>query len=337
MFRNMRLNKPNQLWLVFFLLLLLCGLGSYLSLRLGAIHFSHHELRQVLTSPLKDSKVQDIIIDIRLPRLIAAFFVGAAMAESGLMMQGITRNPIADPGLLGINAGAGLALILAQAFFKNLHYTHILIVCLLGSALATLLVFALSYRRGKGYNQLRLILAGAMVSTLFSAIGQATTLFFQLEASVIGWQAGGLAQTNWKMLEIVLPFILLGIVLSQFLAHQLNILSLNETVAKGLGQETLSTTVILLLIVLSLSAGAVAIVGSIAFVGLIIPHLLKMIFPKDYKLLLPITAFSGGTFLIWVDLLARTLNPPTEIPLGAIISMIGLPIFLWLIRRGGYL
>ena len=323
--------------LVFFIISLLFVIGAYLSLRFGAISYSHQQLVETLRHPMTDSPVQDVVIDLRLPRMVAAILVGAAMAQAGAMMQGITRNVIADPGLLGINAGAGLALILGYAIFGSLHYSQILVICLLGSCLAAGLVFGLSYQVQKGYNQLRLILSGAMVASLFSAIGQAITIYFDLSAAVIGWQAGGLVQVNWEMLAIIGPLIIVGLILAQLFSHQLTILSLNETVAKNLGQRTALMTMVLLGIVLLLSAAAVALVGSLSFVGLIIPHFIRMFTGKNYKMLLPLTAFAGASFLIWVDLVCRSINPPAETPISAIISIIGLPCFLWLIRKEKHL
>lgn len=323
--------------LVFFIISLLFVIGAYLSLRFGAISYSHQQLIETLRHPMTDSSVQDVIIDLRLPRMVAAILVGAAMAQAGAMMQGITRNAIADPGLLGINAGAGLALILGYAIFGSLHYSQILVICLLGSCLAAGLVFGLSYQVQKGYHQLRLILSGAMVASLFSAIGQAITIYFDLSTTVIGWQAGGLIQVNWKMLAIIAPLIIMGLILAQLFSHQLTILSLNETVAKNLGQQTVLMTLVLLGIVLLLSAAAVALVGSLSFVGLIIPHFIRMFTGKNYKLLLPLTAFAGASFLIWVDLVCRSINPPAETPISAVISIIGLPCFLWLIRKEKHL
>lgn len=323
--------------LIFFIISLLFVIGAYLSLRFGAISYSHQQLVETLRHPMTDSPVQDVVIDLRLPRMVAAILVGAAMAQAGAMMQGITRNVIADPGLLGINAGAGLALILGYAIFGSLHYSQILVICLLGSCLAAGLVFGLSYQVQKGYNQLRLILSGAMVASLFSAIGQAITIYFDLSAAVIGWQAGGLVQVNWKMLTIIGPLIIVGLILAQLFSHQLTILSLNETVAKNLGQRTALMTMVLLGIVLLLSAAAVALVGSLSFVGLIIPHFIRMFTGKNYKMLLPLTAFAGASFLIWVDLVCRSINPPAETPISAIISIIGLPCFLWLIRKEKHL
>lgn len=323
--------------LVFFIISLLFVIGAYLSLRFGAISYSHQQLVETLRHPMTDSPVQDVVIDLRLPRMVAAILVGAAMAQAGAMMQGITRNAIADPGLLGINAGAGLALILGYAIFGSLHYSQILVICLLGSCLAAGLVFGLSYQVQKGYNQLRLILSGAMVASLFSAIGQAITIYFDLSTAVIGWQAGGLVQVNWKMLAIIGPLIIVGLILAQLFSHQLTILSLNETVAKNLGQRTALMTMVLLGIVLLLSAAAVALVGSLSFVGLIIPHFIRMFTGKNYKMLLPLTAFAGASFLIWVDLVCRSINPPAETPISAVISIIGLPCFLWLIRKEKHL
>ncbi|HEM3664980.1 TPA: FecCD family ABC transporter permease [Streptococcus suis] len=323
--------------LIFFIISLLFVIGAYLSLRFGAISYSHQQLVETLRHPMTDSPVQDVVIDLRLPRMVAAILVGAAMAQAGAMMQGITRNAIADPGLLGINAGAGLALILGYAIFGSLHYSQILVICLLGSCLAAGLVFGLSYQVQKGYNQLRLILSGAMVASLFSAIGQAITIYFDLSTAVIGWQAGGLVQVNWKMLTIIGPLIIVGLILAQLFSHQLTILSLNETVAKNLGQRTALMTMVLLGIVLLLSAAAVALVGSLSFVGLIIPHFIRMFTGKNYKMLLPLTAFAGASFLIWVDLVCRSINPPAETPISAVISIIGLPCFLWLIRKEKHL
>ncbi|MDO5078665.1 MAG: iron ABC transporter permease [Streptococcus minor] len=332
-----RLTKPKKIWLVFLTIASFFLLGCYLGLRFGAVSYSHEQLMTVLQHPLRDSAVQDVIFDLRFPRIIAAIMVGASMAQAGAMMQGITRNAIADPGLLGINAGAGLALILAYATVGNLHYSQILLICLLGSFLSAILVFGLSYQSQKGYHQLRLILSGAMVATLFSAIGQAITIYFDLSTTVIGWQAGGLVQVNWKMITIISPFIVLGLILAQIFAHQLTILNLNETVAKNLGQRTLLMTLVLLGIVLLQSAAAVALVGSLSFVGLIIPHFIRMFIGKNYRLLLPLTAFAGASFLLWVDLICRIINPPVETPISAIISIIGLPCFLWLIRKGEHI
>lgn len=326
---------------VFYLLLAFISISFlvvfYLSLRFGAKSLSHQELLQILFNHSVNTRQATILWNLRLPRIIGAILVGAALAVSGALMQGITRNPIADPGLLGVNSGAGLALVIAYALFHHLHYSLIILVCLIGASLASLIIFGLSYQVGRGYQQLRLILAGAMVSTLFMALGQAITNYFHLANAIIGWQAGGLVATNWKMIAYVAPLILTALILAQLLSYQLTILNLNENQAKALGQSTFKMTLILMALVLILSAASVALAGSIAFVGLIIPHLIKKYIPQTYQLSLPLIALTGSTFLLLVDLLCRAINPPVETPLTALVSLIGFPAFLWLVRKGGKL
>lgn len=330
-------NKPISPWLVFFILLTSLLLATYLSMRFGAVSYSHKQVWQTLLHPLISTDLQDVIWDIRLPRILAAVFVGAALAQSGTIMQGLTRNPIADPGLLGINAGAGLALVLGYLFLPSMHYSLILFFCLLGACFAAVCVFGLTYQPKQGFPPLRLVLVGAMVATLFQTLGQALIIRFHLSSAVIGWQSGGLVATNWKMITFITPFILLGMVVAQLFSYQLSILSTNDTLAQSLGQRTKLISLSLFGVILLLSAAAVALVGSLAFVGLIIPHLLRMLLPRDYRLLLPLTALAGAGFMVWVDLICRTLNPPYETPLNALISIIGFPWFLWLIRKGKHL
>lgn len=339
------LRKPNLAQTkqkkVFYLLLAFISISFllvfYLSLRFGAKTLSHQELMQILLNHSSHQRQATIVWNLRLPRIIGALLVGAALAVSGAIMQGITRNPIADPGLLGINSGAGLALVIAYAFFHHLHYSIIILVCLIGASLASFIVFGLSYQVSRGYQQLRLILAGAMVSTLFMALGQAITNYFHLANAIIGWQAGGLVATNWQMLTYIAPLILTALVLTQVLAYQLSILNLTENQAKSLGQSTVKMTLIFMILVLVLASAAVALAGSIAFVGLIIPHVIKKYFPQSYQLSLPLIALTGATFLLLVDLICRAINPPVETPLTAVVSFIGFPAFLWLVRKGGKL
>ncbi|MDO4666584.1 MAG: iron ABC transporter permease [Streptococcus sp.] len=326
-------NKPKIFWLVFFTLSILLLFGIYANLRFGNPSYSHNQIIQTLNHPFTESKIQNIVIDLRLPRSLAAILVGVALALSGAMMQGITRNSIADPGLLGINSGAGLALVCGYAFFKNLHYSAILFLSLLGALLATILVFALSYHPKKGFEQLRLILSGAMIATLLTAIGQGLTLYFNLSNSVIGWQAGGLLGVNWKMLQIIAPFIIVGMVLTQIFAYQLTILNLNETLAKGLGQRTTRITFLLMTFVLILSAAAVALAGSLSLVGLLIPHFVKSISGRNYQKILPLSAVLGACFLLSCNLISSYF---IGIPLSAIISFLTLPAFLWLMRKGAF-
>ncbi|HER6074544.1 FecCD family ABC transporter permease [Streptococcus pyogenes] len=328
------ITKSHIFWLIFVLLSFSLCVAIYCHLRFGAVALSHQDLNSILFGKQNGHKA-NVLLAIRLPRLFGATLTGSALAVSGTIMQAIARNPIAEPGLLGINAGAGLALVLAYAFVPHLHYSLIILLSLLGSSLAATLVFGLSYQSGKGYNQLRLVLAGAMVSILLSALGQGITNYYHLANAVIGWQAGGLVGVNWQMIGYIAPLIILSLCLAQLLSYHLTVLSLSESQAKALGQKTNLISAVFMILVLILSSAAVAIAGSISFIGLVIPHLMKHFTPHHYRYLLPLCAVSGASFMVWVDIACRNLNPPYETPLGALVSLIGFPCFLWLIRRGG--
>lgn len=332
--KTKRGTKSQTFWLLFALISLSLVLAIYCNLRFGAIHLSHQDISHIFLGKQGGHKA-NVLLDIRIPRLMAAALVGAALAVSGAIMQGITRNPIAEPGLLGINSGAGLALVLAYAFVPHLHYSLIILLSLLGSCLAAALVFGLSYQTRKGYHQLRLVLAGAMVSILLSALGQGVTNYYHLANAIIGWQAGGLVGVNWQMVAYIAPLVVAGLVLAQLLSYHLTILSLSDYQAKALGQRTTLMSVIFMLLVLLLSSAAVAIAGSISFVGLMVPHLIKVFAAKNYRQIIPLSALLGASFMLWVDFACRNLNPPYETTLSALVSLVGFPCFLWLLRKGG--
>lgn len=198
----------------------------------------------------------------------------------------------------------------------------------MGSCLAAALVFGLSYQTRKGYHQLRLVLAGAMVSILLSALGQGVTNYYHLANAIIGWQAGGLVGVNWQMVAYIAPLVVAGLVLAQLLSYHLTILSLSDYQAKALGQRTTLMSVIFMLLVLLLSSAAVAIAGSISFVGLMVPHLIKVFAAKNYRQIIPLSALLGASFMLWVDFACRKLNPPYETPY--------LPSLVWLVFHVSY-
>ena len=257
---------------------LLFLLGLYCGLRFGAISYSQQELLTTFLHPFKETATQDVLLDLRLPRVLAAGLVGAAMATAG----------------------------------------------------------ALSYQARSGFSSLYLLLAGAMVSALFTALGQGLVTYFKLSPTIIGWQAGGLVGVNWAMLKVIAPFILVGLMLAFILAKQLTILSLGQTFSVALGQKTTRFMVFFLGLVLILSGAAVALVGSLFLVGLIIPHVVKQWTGPVYQKILPLTALLGATFMIWADLLSRFIAPPYETPLISVVSVTCLPYFLWMIHKGEF-
>ncbi|TQS75933.1 iron ABC transporter permease [Ornithinibacillus gellani] len=275
-----------------------------------------------------------VIRDFRLPRELAAVFVGAALAVAGAIMQGMTRNPLADPGLLGLTAGANAILAITMAFFPDIHYFGIMIACFIGAAIGAGMVYGIGALGGGKLSSFRIVLAGAAVSALLYAVEQGVGIYFKVSKDISMWTAGGFIGTTWTQLYVIVPFIVFGILLAIGLAKQLTILSLNEEVAIGLGQNTAMIKTILFLVVIILAGTAVALVGNIAFVGLMIPHIVRAIIGTDYRSVIPMSAIVGAIFMLFADTIARTLNAPFETPIIAVAAILGLPFFLMIVRKG---
>jgi iron complex transport system permease protein len=250
-------------------------------------------------------------------------------------MQGLTRNPLADPGLLGLTAGANAALAITLAFIPGVNYFGIMIACFIGAAVGSIMVFGIGAMKRGGFSPLRIVLAGAAVSTFLYAIAEGIGIYFKISKDVSMWTAGGLIGTNWDQLQIIVPFIVIAIVISMALSRQLTILSLSEEVAVGLGQKITHIKAVLFLITILLAGAAVALVGNMAFIGLMVPHIVRAIVGTDYRSILPMSAVMGASFMLIADTLGRTINAPYETPVAAIISIMGLPFFLIIVRKGG--
>ncbi|WP_179032055.1 FecCD family ABC transporter permease [Paenibacillus kribbensis] len=305
-----------------------------ISMIFGAAETTLHDLWLALASSAKDDKIL-ILREIRLPRELAAILVGAAFAVSGTIMQGVTRNPLADPGLLGLTSGANMALALAFVFIPGINYFGIMVACFLGAALGASLVILLGSMRRGNLSPIRIVLAGAAVSAFLYAISDGVSIAFKISKDVSMWTAGGLIGTTWEQLQAIAPVILLGIIIALMLSNQLSILSLSDEVATGLGQNLVWIKGILFVLVIVITGASVALVGNMAFVGLMIPHIVRKMVGIDYRYILPFSAFAGATFMLLADTLGRTINAPYETPVAAIVAMLGLPFFLLVVRRGG--
>ncbi|PAB56508.1 FecCD family ABC transporter permease [Anaeromicrobium sediminis] len=276
-----------------------------------------------------------IIREIRFPREIAAIFVGAALAVSGAIMQGMTKNPLADPGLLGLTAGANAALAITIAFFPSVNYLGIIIVCFIGAAVGGIFVFGVSSIKKGGFTPFRIVLAGVAVSTFLNALAEGVAIYYKISKEVSMWTAGGMMGTSWRQLQIIAPFILIGILIALFLSRQLTILSLSEEIAVGLGQKTTQIKVMLFIINILLVGASVALVGNMVFIGLMIPHMARFIVGTDYRFIIPMSVILGSTVILFADTLGRTINAPFETSVAAIVAMMGLPFFLFIAHKGG--
>lgn len=332
MTKNNRFSIPFTVKLIAGILAFLCMFIA--ALVFGAADTTVKDVWLALTSQATGEKLS-IIREIRFPREVAAIFVGAALSVSGAIMQGMTRNPLADPGLLGLTAGANAALALTIAFIPSANYFGIMIACFIGAAGGAVMVFSMGVMKKGGFSPFRIVLAGAAVSAFLHAIAEGVGIYFKVSKDVSMWTAGGIIGTSWSQLQTIIPFIAIGIFMSLFLSRQLTIMSLSEEVAVGLGQNTARIKTLLFIIIILLAGASVALVGNMAFIGLMVPHIVRAIVGTDYRFILPMSAITGATFMLFADTLGRTINSPFETPVAAIVSMIGLPFFLFIVHKGG--
>ncbi|AST89928.1 iron ABC transporter [Sutcliffiella cohnii] len=313
---------------------LLLMLVFILAIRFGAAEVTLKDIWLAITTNATGEKLS-ILREIRLPRAVAAIFVGAALAVAGAIMQGLTKNALADPGLLGLTAGANLALAVTMVAIPGANYFTIMIACFIGAAVGTFMVLSIGAIRKGGFSPFRIVLAGAAVTAFLSAIAEGIGIYFKISKEVSMWTSGGLIGTTWGQLQMIIPFILVGICSAILLSKQLTILSLSEEVAVGLGQKTTQVKIVLFITIVILAGAAVALVGNIAFIGLMIPHIVRSFVGSDYRFIIPMSVFIGGSFMLLADLVGRTISAPYETPVVAIVAIIGLPFFLFVVRKGG--
>ncbi|WP_339314567.1 iron ABC transporter permease [Paenibacillus sp. FSL M7-0896] len=274
-----------------------------------------------------------VIRELRIPRAAAGALVGACFAVAGAIMQGMTRNPLADSGLLGLNAGAGVGLALAFAFAPTLSFAYIMLYCFLGAAVASLLVFGIGSLSHSGLTPLRLTLAGAAVSAMLLAVSQGIAILFSLSQDIAFWMAGGIGGASWKQLQVISPWVAAALIGALMLSRSITLLSLGRDVAAGLGQRTGLVQTTGMIIVVILAGAAVSTVGPIAFVGLMIPHITRFLVGVDYRWIIPCSAVLGSILVLVADIAARMINAPYETPIGALIAVFGVPFFIYLASK----
>lgn len=322
-------KRLTMLFIVFFFVFLL-------STRFGAASLSFQDIIQVFKQGEVTSNIL-VFREIRLPRILASILIGTALGLGGSIMQGVSKNPLADPGLLGVTAGASLALTISYALFSALSYIMVILVSFLGSMLGIGLVFLLTMVSRQKMTTITLLLAGSAISTMLFALSQGISIYFRVSKEVSMWTSGGLVGTTWTHIYITLPIIALVIGVAIYYAKEITTLSLDEELAIGLGQNVFRTKILMYTLVALLTGVAVALAGNLAFVGLMIPHMVRGLVGFDYKRIVPVSVLVGGIFLMFSDTLARIIYAPYETPLIAIIAVFGLPFFLYIVRseKGG--
>jgi len=290
-----------------------------------------------LTESLPEAWIT-IILQIRIPRVLLAALVGMSRAVAGGVYQAVFRNPLADPYLIGVSSGASFGATIAIYFVWQFSFgglNAISLAAFAGAVLSILVIYSLSHVGGRTLSTI-LILAGVALGSILTA----GTTFFMFTAKsafqtvqALGWIMGSLAATRWSELGAVLPYILTGFIVIALNAHNLNVLQLDEHQAQSLGLPVERLKIILILATTLVTAAAVSVSGVIGFVGLVIPHIVRMIWGQNHRFLLPMSALLGAVLLILADCLARNLFVPRELPIGVVTALMGAPFFLYLLRR----
>lgn len=340
------LHKPavyagNNRWLhikfiCFMSLTILCLIGSiFLAVAFGAKDIHLQTVWTAVFDYNPKLTQHQIIYELRLPRVIGAAIVGAAFAVAGAVMQGVTRNPLADAGVLGINAGAMFVVALSFAFFPHMPYSYLMIVSFIGAVLSTVLIFIIGSATSGGLTPMRLTIAGAVMAALLHSLSSGVTIYYDLSQDLAFWYAGGVAGVKWEHLKFLVPIILITIVFATILGRSISLISMGDDVATNLGVKTNRTRILGMIIVVILAGVSVSAVGSIGFVGLVIPHIARKLVGVNYRLIIPMSAFLGAMLLVVADLGARTVNPPKELAIGIMVALVGVPFFLYIARKVG--
>lgn len=281
----------------------------------------------------EDTLDMQVVRNGRLPRAIATALVGGFLGVTGAMMQGVTRNPIAEPSMMGITQGATLAIALVSANESLRGLLGNTLAAFAGAMISGLLVLFFSMQNARNMNLSRLLLAGTALSTFFISLASVVAILSNQSQNLAFWVAGGFRAITWDDIKLLLVVGSIGMVLSLLLAKHINIVNLGEDVAIGLGENPVKIRMLTLLLLIPICAICVSVSGNIAFVGLIIPSILRKLVGADYRYVIPLSFLMGSTLVIWSDVGARLINAPYETPVGLFTSLIGVPFFLWMVRK----
>lgn len=300
------------------------------SLVFGSADISFSRILAILTGPAEGTDSL-VIWNIRLPRNLTGALVGADLAVSGAILQAVMKNPLADPGIVGVSSGAGIAGILMLIFWPG---SALLVTpaAFAGAMLSAGAVYALAWKNG--IRPGRIILAGVAVSTFLGSGISALLVFYadRVQGALL-WMVGGLSARSWPQVEALFPYTVLGLAFALLGTKSLTILSLGDETARGLGLPVEKVRFLMTAAAALLAAGAVSVAGLIGFVGLIVPHIMRLLIGSDFRWLIPGSAVLGAGVLVFCDTLGRTLFAPVEIPAGIIMAFLGAPFFLYLLRR----
>jgi iron complex transport system permease protein len=329
-------------WILFTVLAVGLVIAAVVAVGIGAFDASPGEVLRVITHRIglpigraPEPLVDSIVWDIRIPRVLLAMVVGGALGCAGAAMQGSFANPLAEPGIIGVSSGAALGAVIAiVAGLTLLDTWNVAAAAFVGGLITVAVVYFASRADGRT-EVVTLILTGVALNALTGAvIGLITYLSDDAELrSITFWTLGSVAQATWPKVLVVMPIAIVGVVVASTQAHRLDLLALGERSARHLGVDVERLRILMLIVIAMLTASAVAVSGIILFVGLVMPHIVRMIAGPAHRVLLPASALAGALALVVADTVSRTVIAPSEIPLGVLTALVGAPFFLWLLRR----
>ncbi|MEC1178051.1 iron ABC transporter permease [Metasolibacillus meyeri] len=324
--------KSRAIIIITFCCLLLIAV---IAIGLGSVRIAVPDILTTLFTSSGETKYYTIIFDIRLPRVLLALIIGANIAISGALLQAVMGNPLADPGLTGVTAGAAACVLVIMLAYPE--YTYLVpIAAFVGGIIAAFIVYALAWRR-TGITPITIILSGVAVNALCGGVvGFLSIIYSDRLPSAVQWLNGSLAAKGNGALLMIYPYALVGWILSIFAIRKANIIRLGDQVATNLGENVTRIRIVLSLLAVFLAAISVAAIGMIGFIGLIVPHMARLLVGSDYKYMLPMSMILGALVLLLADTGGRTLFAPLDIPAGILMAVIGGPYFLYLMRRRAF-
>jgi iron complex transport system permease protein len=330
----MLLKHKGQRWAGLFIAIILLLFLMAASIVYGYTDTTWKMAIEALTN-FNGSNEHIVIQSVRIPRAFIAAAVGASLAISGVLMQTVTKNPLASPDIFGVNAGAGVAVVIAVTVFSVGSLQLFTWLSFAGAAVAAISVYAVGSVGREGLTPMKLTLAGAAMTALFASITQGILVLNEAALEqVLFWLAGSVAGRNLENLIAVLPYLVVGWIASLVIAVKMNVLSMGEDVAKGLGLNTALLKIIIGIVVILLSGGAVAVAGPIGFIGIVVPHLTRSIVGIDHRWVIPFSGLLGGVLLLVADIASRYILMPQEVPVGVMTAIIGTPFFIYIARKG---
>ena len=329
--RPPRSDSVARVALVWGVPLALLALALVLGLTLGAVNLGPARVLDGLLDRGDDRIARTIVWDLRLPRVLLAAMVGASLGVAGALLQGVTRNPLADPHILGLTAGGALAATFALRLAEDLPDSALAPIAFAGSLAGAALVYGLSFRGG--VSPARLALSGVAVASMLTAFTTLLLVTSNLHTqAALAWLAGGLFGRGWEEFYVTWPYVAAGLAGAALLARNMNVLALGDETAQSLGLSVERTRLIAIAAAALLAGASVAAAGMVAFVGLLAPHVARFLTGDDHRQLIPLSAILGAALVTYADLIARTIQAPIEIPLGIVTAVVGAPFLLYLVR-----